>query len=97
MWKKYKWFLLVWRAIGKRWHSPLVLIKGNLNTLGDIDILESISIISFTWRSFWTEDVFGVDEIIKSQKQKYNYFWEENDNDIFIDFYVKNKVSWKSR
>ena len=37
--KKYNKGIMVWEAIRKGWHSPLVLVKGKLNAQGYIDLL----------------------------------------------------------
>lgn len=44
--KKYNTGIMVWGAIGKNWRSPLILVKGKLNSDGYIDFLQKNDIFT---------------------------------------------------
>ena len=66
---------MVWGAIGKGWLSPLVLVKGKLNSQGYIDLLNSNDIFTSLDEHFGTKQYYFEQDGAPSHTAKKTIEW----------------------
>lgn len=88
--KKYDIGLMVWGAIGKGWRSPLVLVKGKLNSQGYIDLLNSNDIFTSLDEHFGTKQYYFEQDGAPSHTAKKTIQWMSTKNVNVIEKWPAN-------
>lgn len=78
--QKYNQGIMVWGAIGKGWRSPLVLVKGKLNSQGYMDLLAENEIFGSLDKFYGPQNYYFEQDGAPSHRAKKTLNWLNNQN-----------------
>lgn len=88
--KKYNTGIMVWGAIGKNWRSPLILVKGKLNSDGYIDFLQKNDIFTSLNNFYGEKNYFFEQDGAPCHRSKKTINWLTNQNVNLIENWPAN-------
>lgn len=88
--KKYNQGIMVWGAIGKNWRSPLIMVKGKLNSNGYIQLLNDNDIFG-SLNQFYGQNNFHFEQDgAPAHRAKNTINWIKNQNVQIIENWPAN-------
>lgn len=88
--KKYNQGIMVWGAIGKNWRSPLILVKGKLNSDGYIQLLKDNDIFTSLGQFYGQNNFYFQQDGAPAHRAKKTINWINDQNVQIIENWPAN-------